>query len=177
AGVGDLVGVPAADGVRPRLVEQALVGGLHLGGEESVVAPALGGIDVLIRRHDVEIPGDDDGRVKTNQTRQVGMQTIEPAQLEIELRTRSGVAVRQIEAGDKHAVHGRLNVSALYVDGVAWQAASGLVNLTDPAQQRDAVPSALTLPYHVITKIADGALGKFFLRGFQFLQADDVRLS
>ncbi|MNX73237.1 hypothetical protein D3C86_1046260 [compost metagenome] len=100
-GVDGVMRMEMANRVRPSLVEQALVGGLHLGCEEGVVTPSLRRIDVHVRRHDVEISGDDDWCIEVDQGPHMVVEPLEPAQLEIELGARTGIAVGKIETRDQ----------------------------------------------------------------------------
>ena len=85
-------------------------------------------------------------------------QSVEPAELVIELGSRRGIAVRQIEPSDDHAVH-RLNVAAVRVIGIAGQAPADFHGLSAPRQDRDAVPAFLPMPDGAITGGADALPG------------------
>jgi hypothetical protein len=49
---------------------------------------------------------------------------------------------------------------------IAGQAAAGLVDLADPAQDRDAVPALLTVPDCVIAKVPDRLLRELLVCAF-----------
>ena len=71
-----------------------------LGAEQRVVDPVLRLINVEFRGHHIEIAGEHDGHTCREELRGVRGQPIEPAQLVIELRSRRGIAIWQIEASD-----------------------------------------------------------------------------
>jgi hypothetical protein len=93
-------------------------------------------------------------------------QLFEPAQLIVEFRAGTRIAVGQIEPTDQDAVDSSFDVAALTFVRIAGQASPGLMDLADPAQDRDAVPAFLAVPDRVIAKVADRASGNFSCGAF-----------
>ncbi len=98
----------------------------------------------------------------------------QPAQLELELRPGPGIAVGRIERGDDDPAHGRFDVTALVVVGVAGQAAPGLDRLAASGQDGHPVPALLALPDRAIAGPLDGGEGEAVAGGLQLLQAHHV---
>jgi hypothetical protein len=69
----------------------------HLGPEQRVVNPALRLVHVKVGRHNVEVAGEHDGHAGREQLGRVRRETLEPAQLVVELGARCRIAIRQIE--------------------------------------------------------------------------------
>lgn len=63
-GVDPFVRMEMAQGVGPSLRDQTRICLPHLGREQRILAPALGRVDIQVGRHDVEVAGDDDGRIQ-----------------------------------------------------------------------------------------------------------------
>ena len=104
----------------------------------------------------------------------MGGETLQPAQLVVELRPGCGIAVRQIQAPDRQPMHRRLDVAAVEVFRISRQRAPHLHRLGAAREDRDAVPAFLSVPDHPVTGIPNGAFRKLLLRGFEFLKANDV---
>ena len=130
--------------ISPALLDKAAIGIPHLGAEQRVIDPAFGRVDVEIGGHDVVIAGEHDRLAGREQAPGMVRQPVEPAQLVIELRSRRGIAVRQIQASDDHAVDRRLDVAAVRVVGVARQAPADFHRLAPRA--RIATPFQLFCP-------------------------------
>src|SRR5262249_11336088 len=136
--------------------------------------PALGLVDVPLGRNDIEISRQYDGRCAADELGGVPGETLEPAQLVVESRTGCRVAVRQVEATDGDLPDLRFDVAAMGILGIAGEHAADLGELVPTGEYRNAVPALLAVPDHSVTGGADGELRKFLLRGFQFLQANDI---
>jgi hypothetical protein len=90
------------------------------GPEQRVIDPALGLMNVQLGGHHIEIAGEHDRHTCRKKLRGMPRQPIEPAQLVIELGARSRISVGQIQAANQHAIHRRLDVSAVRILQIAW---------------------------------------------------------
>src|SRR5690606_1222212 len=97
------------------------------------------------------------------------------AQLVVQLRPGRRVAVRRIEAANQHALHGSLDVTAVAILRICGQSPAGLDRIGIAGEDGDTVPAPLAVPYGAVTGPLDQALGEFFLRRLQFLQANRIR--
>lgn len=104
------------------------------------------------------------------------VQPLEPAPLEVEIRSGSRIAVRQIQAGEQHAVDRGLDVAALRIVRLTRQSAPGFMDRADPAEDGDPVPTPLAMPDRTIAKVAKSRFGELVLRRLQFLETEDVGL-
>ena len=105
----------------------------------------------------------------------VARQPLEPAQLVIEFRARRRIAVRQIEASDKHAADRGFDVTAVRIVGIAGQTAAGLHRLGPAGEDRHAVPAFLPMPDRAVAGGAERGRGEFVIGCLEFLQTNDVR--
>src|SRR5579872_1598647 len=94
-----------------------------LGPEERIVEPSFRLIDVELSRHDVVIAGENNRFVRAKKCIRVLRQTLEPAELVIELRTGCRIAVGKIKAANQNAAYPRLNIAAVYVLRIAGEPA------------------------------------------------------
>ena len=173
-GVDRLVGMHRPQGIGPPLPGEACKGLTHLDPEQGVVDPALGLVHVALGRDHVVIAREDHRRLGGNELCGVSEQSLEPAQLVVELRARCGIAVGQIEAGDVDAVDLRLDVAAVGIVRIAGKRAADLGRLRIAGQDRDPVPALLTAPDRSVPGVPDRAVGKALLRRLQLLQANDL---
>ena len=173
-GVDALLRMQLADGVGPALGEKVRIGFPDLRAEQRIVAPALRRINVEIRRHDIEIADQRGGKIEGQKVGRVGLQPLEPTQLVVEFGTWRRIAVRQVEAADQDAVDGGLDIAAVAVVGIAGQAAARQDRGCIPGEDRDTVPTFLSMPDGLVSHSLKFAPGKALVRRFEFLQADDV---
>ncbi len=101
---------------------------------------------------------------------------VEPRELVVELRSGGRIAVGQIEAGDDHPVHRRLDVAAVQVVRICGESSADLMQLPAARQDRHAVPARLSLPHRLIAERRDRLGREAVLRRLQLLQADDIGL-
>src|SRR5256885_14682779 len=87
-GVDPLVRVKAPDGVGPSLCDQLTIPVARLWSEQRVLRPALRLVDVNLGRDDVVIADQDRRHVAVEQVTRVGLKSIEPGELVVELRAR-----------------------------------------------------------------------------------------
>jgi hypothetical protein len=104
------------------------------------------------------------------------VESVEPLELVVELRSRGGVSVGQVEAADGNAGYDGPDIAAVDVVGIARQAAVGLLGLFAPSEDGDAVPRLLTVPDRFLARVADGVDRKLLVDRLQLLQAGDVGL-
>src|SRR4051794_20260954 len=158
--VDSLAWVQSPQGVGPALLHKAAICVPYLGPEQRVINPAFRRVDIEIGRHDVVIACEYDRLPGRQQAIGMLCQPIEPAQLVIELRSRSGIAVWQIEASDDHAVDRRFDVAAVRIVRIARQAPADFHRLGGPRQDRHAVPAFLPMPDRAITGSPDSGFRK-----------------
>jgi DNA polymerase-3 subunit epsilon len=159
--------------VGPALIQQTGVGRPHFRREQRIVDPPFGFVDIEVRRHDVEIAGEDDRRRGREQRRGMRQQSVEPGQLVGECRSGTGIAVGQIEAGNEYAVHRRFDVATLVRIGIVRQSTPCLDRCTDAAEDRDTVPALLAMPDGFVSRRLDRCHGKLFVGHLELLKADD----
>src|SRR5690606_30666880 len=92
----------------------------------------------------------------------------------VEFRTRCGIAVWKVKAGHNHSVDGRLEIAAVTVIGVPWQAPSSLDRFLPPRKDGHAVPPFLSMPYCTVSGLLDLLDRKPIFRRFQFLKTNDI---
>lgn len=90
----------------------------------------------------------------------VADEVLEPGQLVVELRSRLGIAIGQVQAGHQQAVDGRFEVAAVGIAGVARQAAAYLQRLAVAGEDGDAVPRRLALPDRAVSGLLQRRGGK-----------------
>ena len=115
------IGMHRADRIDPTLIEKAPKQRPRLGLHKRVLGVGLGGINVGVRRHDIEIPREHDRRIEVVKLGRVGQEPLHPGELVFEFRAWLRVAVRRIERRDQHAVHGCLDVATLRIGGITGQ--------------------------------------------------------
>ena len=162
--------------ISPALREQTMESLTDLGPEQGIVNPALRLIDVEFGGHHIEIAGEHDGHTGRKELRSVRGQSIEPAQLVIELRAGGRISVRQIQATNQHPIDRRLDVAAVRVIRIAGQAATRFRRRPAARKYGNAVPALLAVPDRAVAGFPNCRLGEFVVRGLQLLQAGDVRL-
>ena len=176
-GVDRLVRMQRADRVDPALRQQPGVEHADLRREQRVVQPAFGFVDVRLGRHDVEVAEQHHRRAAGDQRLRMRDQRLEPGELVAELRPRPRVAVGEVEPGDEHARHRRLDIAALRRVGIVGQPAARLHRRTDARQKCDAIPARLAVPDRLVTRGGDGGGGELGIRCLQLLQHGDVGLT
>src|SRR5690242_13610411 len=103
-------------------------------------------------------------------------EAVEPGELVIELRPRSRIAIRRVHVPDPDCRGRSLAVPASVAVGIVWQAAARFVKVANPAEQCDAVPAFLPVPYRRITGLSDRIGREFVVRRLQLLQPDNIGL-
>ncbi len=172
-----LVRVQLAQGIDPALLQQALPGGARFGLQQCILAPVLRIVDVRIRGNHVVITRKDDGHAGVVESLCMLCEPLEPFQLVLELRSRLGIAIGQVDAAHADAVHVGLDVAAVRIVRIAGQAASHLDGLCAPRENRDAVVRGLPVPHGVVTGLLQGKRREFFIRRLELLQANHVGLA
>ena len=93
-GVDALAGIEVTQRIFPSQLYELRIRFAHFRPEQRVVTPALRCIDVQVGRHDVVIARHDEGRIRGDQRLAILVKPLEPSELEIEFRSRRGIAVR-----------------------------------------------------------------------------------
>ena len=164
-----------ADRIDPALIEKAPKQRPRLRLHKRVLGVGLGGINIGVGRHDVEVPREHDRRIQGVKLGRVSQEPLHPGELIFEFRPRLRVAVRRIERGNQHAVDRRLDIAALRISGVAGQLGTRDDGLTIATQDGDAVPRLLPAPNGAITGLFDCRDWKFGICRLQLLKAGNVR--
>ncbi len=110
-----------------------------------------------------------------DQLRGVRREPLHPLQLVVELRARRGIAVRQVQAHDVNAIHGRLDEATVQIFRIAGQHAADFDRRRVARQDRDTVPALLSVPDDLEAGLGDFVFRKPFLRRLQLLQTHDIR--
>ena len=160
--------------IDPALREQPFVQGAGLGLEDGVEAPEPRVVDVGVGRHDVEIAGQDDVTSRIHQRARVRDQSLEPGQLEIELRPRLRIAVWQVDRRDPEAEHVDFEIARLQIARIAGQAAPHFARRGAAREDGDAVMGALSVPDRTVAGRLDRGRGERRVAGLDLLQAGDV---
>ena len=147
---------------------------LGLRGEQRVLLPPFGLVDVLVGGDDVVIADQQRRDAAVEQVLGVRLQAFEPGELVVELGARPGIAVGGVEVADENPANRGLDVAALLEVGVVGQGAAGLDRLADPAEDRDSVPAALAVPDGGIAERFDGVRRERLIGALQFLDAGYV---
>ena len=87
--------------------------------------------------------------------------------------TRASGSTRQ--APENCAVDRRLDVAAMGVGRIARQPPANFHRLGVPRQDRDAVPTLLTMPDRTVAGGSDGGIGKSLVGRLQLLKTDNIR--
>ena len=98
-----LIRMHRADRIDPALIEKPPKQRSRLRLHKRILGIGLGGIDVGVGRHDIEIPCEHDRRVDGADLGGVRQEPFHPRELVLEFRSGLRVAIRRIERGDKHA--------------------------------------------------------------------------
>ncbi len=102
------------------------------------------------------------------------LQAAEPRQLVVELRTRLGIAVRQIDAPYKQSLDCRFDISRLVVGRIARRGGSRDNGFSIACENGNTVPGLLPAPNRMIAGLRDRPRREFRVRAFQLLQAGDI---
>src|ERR1043166_2505055 len=100
----------------------------------------------------------------------VRVEALEPGELVVELRSRLGIAVRQVDRCDDQALYFRLEVPSLPVGVVARQAAAHLYRPLAFCEDRHAVMRALAVPERAIAGFFQHACRTLLIGGLDLLQ-------
>ena len=165
-----------ADGIDPALVEKTPEQRARLGLNQRVLGVGLAGVDVALRRHDIEIAGEHNGNVLGIELGGMRQQALHPGELVSEFRARLRIAVRRIERGDQHAVDRGLDVSALLVGRITGELIARQDRFRVAGKNGDAVPSLLAAPDRAVSGLLDCVFGEIAVGSLQLLKRDDVRL-
>src|SRR5690606_19764986 len=103
------------------------------------------------------------------------LKPFKPTKFIIKLRTGSGIPIGEIKTANQDIINYGLNIPALNIFRViARKGASDFCYFRTLRKNCNAVPAFLSMPYSLISRFTDSLLGEFFLRSFQFLQADNI---
>ena len=105
--------------VGPALRDEETIGLSHLGAKQGVIHPALGCVNVEIDRHDIVVACEHDRPTAGMQAFCTVRQSVEQAQLLVELGSGGRIAVRQIDAANCQTVGRRFDIAAMHVVGVS----------------------------------------------------------
>ena len=175
-GVYRLVGMEGPDRIDPALVEEPAEPRARLGLNQRILRIGLAGVDVALRRHDIEVSGEHHGNVLGIELGGMRQQALHPGELVGKFRAWLGIAVRRIERGHKHAVDRGLDVSALTVGWVAGEPIARQDGLSVAGKDGDAVPRFLTAPDRTVAGLLDCFFREVAVSRLQLLKRDDVRL-
>lgn len=70
------------------------------------------------------------------------------------------IAIGQVEASDQHAVDSRFDIAAVLIVGVTRESTSRFDRLSAAAEDRNAVPAFLAVPYGAIAGLLQRKLGE-----------------
>jgi hypothetical protein len=163
-------GVQSPDRVDPALIQQAPKRCARLRLDKRIVRVGFRRIDVLIRRHDVVVAGKHDRHARRMKLGRVADETFHPGELVGEFRTGLRVSVRRIERGHDHPVHGRFDVAALFVVGIARQLGLRDDRLGIAGEDRDTVPRLLAAQGDAVSCFLDRRSRKLLIRRLQLLE-------
>ena len=168
------IGMPAEDRVGPTIIQQAAIGLPAFGLHQRVVLHRLDREGVDVARDDIIVARQDRGHFLRPDFCGAVPQALHPAELIIEFRAGLRIAVGQIDAGDAHALHIRLQIAAMLVLRLAFQAPTYLDGAFAAREDGDAVESLLPVPDHAIAGVFDILDREGFVAGLDFLKAGDV---
>src|SRR5206468_1037588 len=103
-------------------------------------------VDVQVRRHHVVISSQHGRSAGRQELGRPLHETVEPAKLVVELRTRRGIPVREIEAANHQATYHGLEVSALRVIRITGQTAQPFDRVFPAGEDGYTVPALLAVP-------------------------------
>ena len=86
--------------------------------------------------------------------------TLEPSKLVIKFRPWLRIAVRQVDRGNEHALHSRLDVPALGVGGIARQLRPRDDRVGALREDRNAIPALLSAPRRAVARRLKRVEGK-----------------
>ena len=175
-GVHRLIGMERPDRVDPALLDKPPEQRAGFWLDQCVLRVGLTGVDVALRRHDIEVAGEHHGNIFGIELRCVRQQALHPPELVRKFRARLGIAVRRIERGDEHAVDRGLDVPALTVGWVTGELIARQDGLSVAGKDGDAVPRFLAPPDRAISGLLDCAFREVAVGSLQLLKRDDVRL-
>src|SRR5690242_12976816 len=101
------------------------------------------------------------------------LQALEPLELVVELGSRRGIAIREIEASDQNAGGLCLDIAAMPIVRIAGQDTADLDRIGTARKDRYAVEALLAVPDDAVARLANRSFGKLVVRDLQFLKADD----
>ena len=154
-GEDDFVRVAGADRVGPTLAEEAFEGFAHIAHKQRILRPALGFVDVERGWDDVAVACQDR---RAGEAGQLGSERLErrnPAQLVVELRPGSRIAVGEIEAADQNASDRGLKITALTGIGIVGKATPGFDGLRSAREKGDPVLAFLPVSDGAVTGAFD----------------------
>jgi hypothetical protein len=122
--INSLIRVHATERVCSSLIHEVLEATTDLGLQQSVAAPRVRVIDILVRRDDVVVAGEHNGVTAIHQILRVFDQPFEPRELIVELGTWLRNAVGQMKATYQDARDRSLIVTTLLVSAVPRQASA-----------------------------------------------------
>ena len=163
-----------AQRVGPALLEQPRIGRLGLGQEQGVLHPPLWLIGVGVSRNDIIVAGQHDRRIERDELGGELLEPRHPRQLAIELRTRPGIAVGQVEATDQHAIDGRFEVAAVAVVGIAGEPAPSFLGNAIAGQNGNPVPALLPVPDGAVAGLLQRRRREALVGALEFLEAGDI---
>ena len=175
-GVYRLIGMERPDRIDPALFEKPAEQCARLRLNQRVLRVGLAGVDVALRRHDIEVSGEHHRNVFGIELRCMRQQALHPGELVGKFRARLGIAVRRVERGHKHAVDRGLDVTAMRVGWVTGEPIARQDGLSVAGKDGNAVPRFLAAPDRAISSLLDCVFREIAVGSFQFLEADDVRL-
>ena len=170
--------VDRAQRVGQAKAEQGLKTLARRGAKQGVVDPGGGIVDVLGRRDDVEVAGQDQRLLGLQSLLRILKKPRHPFELVGIFVAVGGIAIGQIKAGDaQHAAlqrHHAFEEARMRIFVIAGKPGLGLVE-RQLRQQRHAVEGLLAVGDDVVAERFDLEPRKRVVGAFDFLQADDVR--
>src|SRR5690606_21590205 len=130
--------------------------------------------DICIGRHHVVIARQDYRMLRFQQVISVLCQALEPGKLVVELGTRLGVPVGQIDATDHHSSYNGFYIATLRWIRIVRKPLSAQQGIFTSGQDCNAVPGLLTVPYGTVSRLADCISRKCIIGRLQLLETNHI---
>ncbi len=166
-----------AHGVEVAEVAERAERGAALGLEQRIVAPGVGPLRVRGLRNDVEVAGEDDGHLGSEERGGVRREPLHPGELVGEFLAPDGIAVGQVDGRHARREAARrdacLDVARLGIPVVAGKPAPHVLERMQ-SQERDAVEALLSVRCDVVAEVGKGFGREALVDGLDLLQAQHV---
>jgi hypothetical protein len=164
------------NGIDPSLREHPAVGVPAFREVHSIADPSPWHDRIEWGRNDIIIAAEHGWPAGFKQRLTVADEPFKPAELIIEFGARRWIAIGQVETANHKPVYIGLDVAAVRIVSIARQTAPTFYGIYSAGKDCNAVVRPLTVPDRAVSGIADSIQRKLFVRGFEFLKANDVVL-